>query len=237
MMTKGTVLAAIGGMAILGLMAWSGNRAAQANSNGASVSASAESTPQTDAAQTSVMTADATISPTARPMAKPTPPAAAPSAQAATPQSTIKLTPPDHRGPVTHLPLPRYVSLKGSKGNARRGPSLSHRIDWVFTHPGMPLKVTAEFGHWRRVEDRDGQGGWIHYTLISGVRHVVITQDMVSLHARPDEKAEVTAKAQSGAIARLDKCNSTWCEIDADGAAGWLPKTDIWGVDADEARD
>ncbi|WP_417807319.1 SH3 domain-containing protein [Thioclava sp.] len=223
-MTKGTVLAAIGGMAILGLMAWSGNRAAQANSDGASASAPAESAPTT-------------IPPTMRPMTKPTPPAPAPSAQDPLTQSTIRLSPPDHRGPVTHLPLPRYVSLKGSKGNARRGPSLSHRIDWVFTHPGMPLKVTAEFGHWRRVEDRDGQGGWIHYALISGVRHVVITQDMVSLHARPDEKAEVVAKAQSGAIARLDKCNSTWCEIDADGAAGWLPKTDIWGVDADEARD
>ncbi|MBN2739345.1 MAG: hypothetical protein JXR35_00445 [Rhodobacteraceae bacterium] len=199
-------------------MAWSGNRAAHANSDGApAASATAENTSA------------------ARPVAKPAPPI--PETQDPGPQSAVTLTPPDHRGPVTHLPLPRYVSLKGSKGNARRGPSLSHRIDWVFTHPGMPLKVTAEFGHWRRVEDRDGQGGWIHYTLISGVRHVVITQDMVSLHARPDEKAEVTAKAQSGAIARLDKCNSTWCEIDADGAAGWLPKTDIWGVDADEARD
>jgi SH3-like domain-containing protein len=60
---------------------------------------------------------------------------------------------------------------------------------------------------------------------------------MVSLHARPDEKAEVVAKAQSGAIARLDKCNTNWCEIDASGADGWLPKTDIWGVDADETRD
>ena len=74
------------------------------------------------------------------------------------------------RGAVTNLPLPRYVSLKGGEGNARRGPSLSHRIDWVFRHAGMPLRVTAEFGHWRRVEDQDGAGGWVHYSLLSGVR-------------------------------------------------------------------
>ena len=47
---------------------------------------------------------------------------------------------------MTNLPLPRYVSLKGGEGNARRGPSLSHRIDWVFRHAGMPLRVVAEFG-------------------------------------------------------------------------------------------
>ncbi|CAN0603746.1 unnamed protein product, partial [Ectocarpus sp. 12 AP-2014] len=36
------------------------------------------------------------------------------------------------RGKVTNLPIPRFVSLKAEEGNARRGPSLSHRIDWVF---------------------------------------------------------------------------------------------------------
>ena len=72
-------------------------------------------------------------------------------------------------GPVTNLPLPRFVSLKASEANVRRGPSLDHRIDWVFRHRDMPLRVTAEFGHWRRVEDNEGQGGWIYYTLLSGV--------------------------------------------------------------------
>ena len=43
------------------------------------------------------------------------------------------------RGPVTNLPMPRYVSLKTSEGNVRRGPSLTHRIDWVFKRRGMPL--------------------------------------------------------------------------------------------------
>ena len=75
--------------------------------------------------------------------------AAAPQAMAQSePQQSQGAT--EQRGPVTNLPLPRYVSLKGNEGNARRGPSLSHRIDWVFRHAGMPLRVVAEFGHWRR---------------------------------------------------------------------------------------
>jgi SH3-like domain-containing protein len=141
------------------------------------------------------------------------------------------------RGPVTNLPLPRYVSLKGSEGNARRGPSLSHRIDWVFTHAGMPLRITAEFGHWRRVEDRDGAGGWVHYSLLSGVRMVIVEDDMTELHARADKKSTVVALAEMGAIAKLGDCTPDWCEISAQDADGWVPKTEIWGVDPEEVRD
>ena len=70
------------------------------------------------------------------------------------------------RGSVTNLPIPRFVSIKSDECNVRRGPSLSHKIDWVFTRKGMPVEITAEYGHWRRVRDRDGVGGWVHYSLL-----------------------------------------------------------------------
>ncbi|TJZ90073.1 hypothetical protein FA743_16430 [Paracoccus gahaiensis] len=141
------------------------------------------------------------------------------------------------RGPVTNLPLPRYVSLKGNEGNARRGPSLSHRIDWVFRHAGMPLRVVAEFGHWRRVEDRDGTGGWIHYALLSGVRTALVTQDMLELRTRPNPDADIVARAEAGAILRLNECDPEWCRVSGGGQRGWVPKATIWGVDAAEIRD
>ncbi|MFT4012791.1 MAG: SH3 domain-containing protein [Paracoccus sp. (in: a-proteobacteria)] len=141
------------------------------------------------------------------------------------------------RGQVTNLPLPRYVSLKGSEGNARRGPSLSHRIDWVFRHAGMPLRVVAEFGHWRRVEDQDGAGGWVHYSLLSGVRTAIVQRDMLELLSKPDEHASVVARAESGAIVRLHECNKDWCRVSGGGEKGWVPKTAIWGVEPDETRE
>lgn len=141
------------------------------------------------------------------------------------------------RGPVTNLPLPRFVSLKASEGNARRGPGLGHRIDWVFRHPDMPLQVTAEFGHWRRVEDRDGAGGWVHYTLLSGVRTVIVEEDMVELRMKPDAGAPVMAQAEAGVIARLGECVRDWCRISAGGQRGWVRKAALWGVEAQEIRD
>lgn len=141
------------------------------------------------------------------------------------------------RGSVTNLPLPRYVSLKGGEGNARRGPSLSHRIDWVFRHAGMPLRVVAEFGNWRRIEDQDGAGGWVHYSLLSGVRTAIVQTDMLELLAKPEENANVVARAEAGAIVRLHECNKDWCRVSGGGEKGWVLKTAIWGADPDEIRD
>lgn len=140
-------------------------------------------------------------------------------------------------GPVTNLPLPRYVSLKSTEGNVRRGPSLSHRVDWVFKHRNMPLEITDEFGHWRRVRDLDGAGGWMHYSLLSGVRTVIIQNDMVALARKPETGAPVNARAEAGAIARLGSCTRDWCRIIANGGKGWVPKSALWGVAPDEIRD
>ncbi|MFN4056817.1 MAG: SH3 domain-containing protein [Roseinatronobacter sp.] len=137
-------------------------------------------------------------------------------------------------GPVTNLPLPRYVSLKANEGNARRGPDTSHKVDWVFTRRDQPLRVTAEFEHWRRVEDADGQGGWMHYALLSGARSVLVTGDMVQLHQRPQATTSVTALLERGVIAQLRQCQRDWCLLEVDKLRGWTEKRHVWGVDPEE---
>ncbi|OYW58693.1 MAG: hypothetical protein B7Z10_12620 [Rhodobacterales bacterium 32-66-7] len=137
-------------------------------------------------------------------------------------------------GCVTNLPLPRFVSLKGSEGNARRGPGLTHRIDWVFTREGMPLMITAEYENWRRVEDSEGAGGWVHYALLSGVRTVLVTRDMAEIRDAPNESALLVAQAEVGVIGRVLTCRDDWCRIAMDGQRGWMHKSTIWGVGADE---
>lgn len=140
------------------------------------------------------------------------------------------------RGPETNLPLPRFVSLKAGRGNARRGPGMTHRVDWVFQRAGMPLMVTAEFGHWRRVRDRDGAGGWMHYALLSGTR-TVIAESRVTLRRAPRADAPAAAILEPGVIARLGACAPDWCELRVDGHRGWAEKSGLWGVGSGELRD
>lgn len=141
------------------------------------------------------------------------------------------------RGPVTNLPLPRFVSLKASEGNVRRGPSLSHRIDWVFKHRNMPLKIVAEHGHWRRVVDRDGAGGWVHYTLLSGSRFGLIEEDLTPVYKLADTGSPVAAYLEAGVVARLGKCDQYWCRITVTGSKGWVPREKLWGLLPDEVRE
>ncbi len=141
------------------------------------------------------------------------------------------------RGSVTNLPIPRYVSMKASEGNVRRGPSLTHRIDWVFRHQHMPLRIVAEYGHWRRVVDRDGAGGWVHYSLLSGSRTVIVEEDLLALRTNASDDAPLSAQLERGVIARLQECNLDWCRISAGGYRGWARKGALWGVDPEEIRD
>lgn len=140
-------------------------------------------------------------------------------------------------GCVTRRPLPRFVSLKGAEARVRRGPGADHRVDWIYQRPGLPLKVTAEYENWRRVEDAEGVGGWIHYALLSPTRTAIVVQDMAELRSNPDLGAEVLARAESGVVARISECRPGWCRISRDGLRGWVPKAALWGVEDAETFD
>jgi SH3-like domain-containing protein len=136
------------------------------------------------------------------------------------------------RGPVTSLPLPRFVSLRAETANARRGPSLSHRVDWEFVRRGWPLQITAEYGHWRRVRDVEGAGGWVHHSLLSGVRTVVFAGGALEpLHVTTSETSAIRAYVEPGVVARLDRCDGAWCRVTAEGADGWVRRAALWGAD------
>jgi len=68
------------------------------------------------------------------------------------------------------LPLPRFVSLKSGRVNARIGPGVNYPVDWLYLKPGLPVEITQEFENWRRVRDSDGSEGWINQSLLSGKR-------------------------------------------------------------------
>ena len=137
------------------------------------------------------------------------------------------------RGQVTGLPIPRFISMKSAMANVRRGPSTTNRIDWILRHRGTPLKVVAEYREWFRVEDVDGEGGWIHTALLSPVRTVLVQQEMLELREGPNADAPAIAQLEAGVVAYLGTCAANWCAVSVDGYEGWLAKSGIWGVGED----
>lgn len=144
-------------------------------------------------------------------------------------------------GPETNLPLPRYVSLKKEKANIRRGPGLTYRIDWVFLRRGMPLEITAEHGHWRKVRDVDDAGGWVHHALLRGARTAIVTAERAALRDKAGLDGALVAVAEAGVVVNLRSCGPEWCKVDTKDDAGrhtgWAAKGDLWGVRRDEEFD
>jgi len=137
-------------------------------------------------------------------------------------------------GPVSGLPLPRFVSLKSDKVNVRAGPNKDQDVRWVYTRPGMPVEITAEFENWRRVRDWEGAEGWVYHSLLSGRRTAVVVpklnDDLVPLHESADGDSAVVAKLQSGVLASIRSCTGTWCRIAGKGFDGWIRQERLWGA-------
>jgi SH3-like domain-containing protein len=138
-------------------------------------------------------------------------------------------------GPDSGLPVPRYVSLKSERANARRGPGAEHRIDWIYQRPGLPLLVTAESGPWRRVRDPDGATSWIHSGQLENRRTAYVRGGRLgsaALRREPDADARVLVYLGRGVVARLEACRGRWRLISVGGRSGWTDADALWGVES-----
>ena len=144
----------------------------------------------------------------------------------------------DGAGPVSGLPVPRYVSLKSDHVNVRGGPTKDNDVSWVYTKAGLPVEITAEFENWRRVRDSEGAEGWVYHSLLSGRRTAVVTlkskDDLTPLYDSADRSSAVAARLQSGVVANVKRCTGGWCRITGTGFDGWIEQQRLWGVYADE---
>ena len=134
-------------------------------------------------------------------------------------------------GPQVHAQEDtRFVSLKAERANLRVGPGRRYPIDWVYTRPGLPLLVIAQFDQWRWVLDHEGTKGWMHKSLLSTRRTALISGGVQTIRERPLTGSPAVLRAEAGVVANLLGCEDGWCRIGLAGEEGWVPETALWGV-------
>jgi len=137
-------------------------------------------------------------------------------------------------GSVSGLPIPRFVSLKSDRVNARSGPNKDQEVRWVYTHAGMPVEVTAEFENWRRIRDWEGAEGWVYHSLLSGKRMAVVVpkskDELVPLYQSADIESAIAAQLQSGVLGTLKSCDGAWCQFSGKGFGGFVRQERLWGA-------
>ncbi|MGH6902648.1 MAG: SH3 domain-containing protein [Geminicoccaceae bacterium] len=133
-------------------------------------------------------------------------------------------------GRSTGLPLPRFVSLGADRVHLRFGPGREYPIRWVLARNGLPVEIIAEFDTWRKVRLHDDDEGWIHASLLSSRRTIMVTEAVRELHRTPDDAARVVLRAEPGVIGELVDCEQAWCRVDIQGRRGWLRRDAFWGT-------
>ncbi|MCD7058557.1 SH3 domain-containing protein [Pelagibacterium xiamenense] len=153
-------------------------------------------------------------------------------------------------GPVTGLPMPRFVSVGAAPVNVRVGPGTNYDIAWVFVRPNVPVEIVQEFDTWRKIRDVDGAEGWVHQSLVVGARTALVTpwaaEGTTALLGDESSDAPVRAWLSPGMMVRLESCTGSYCAValdhtDAEGHsrsyAGYVAQNAIWGAYEGEVFD
>lgn len=135
-------------------------------------------------------------------------------------------------GETSGLPLPRFVSLRSDEVNLRAGPGVRYPIDWIYARKDLPVEVIAEFEAWRKIRDWQGTEGWVHQSMLSGRRMMVVLGTQHTLRATDSETADAVAMIQPGVTGRIMACprNRDFCRVEIGQYQGWLRRDDLWGV-------
>ena len=135
------------------------------------------------------------------------------------------LPPPLRKG--TGLPVPRFAVIRADETNVRTGPATRYPITWVFKRKGMPVEIVGEYENWRKIRDWQGAGGWVHQSLLSGRRYVIVTTANAPMRKTPSAKAAEVARMGVEVIAQGKSGSGDWGRVQAGGHIGWVERRHV----------
>ena len=134
-------------------------------------------------------------------------------------------------GSETGLKIPRFVSLKASNSNLRIGPGENYPIKLQYTVANTPIEIIEEHKDWRKINDYEGNKGWLHKSLIKGKRFAIVnTPYQEGLQVSNKPKGRNIGKIGKRNILEINTCLINWCKIKYKKNRGWVNKINLWGI-------
>ena len=103
-------------------------------------------------------------------------------------------------GNETGLKIPRFVSLKFDNSNLRVGPDENYPIKLMYVVTNTPIEIIDEHKDWRKINDYEGNKGWLHKSLIKGKRFAIV-------NTPHQEGLQVLNKPKGNNIGKIGKKN------------------------------
>jgi len=126
----------------------------------------------------------------------------------------------------------RFVAMRADKVNARSGPNTRYPIEWIYQQQNYPVEIIAEYEQWRKIRDYDGTTTWVMKNFLTNTRYALVTEPGENnIYAKDSTNTEVVARAENGVIAKIKRCNQTFCYlIFENNIEGWMPRNSLYGI-------
>lgn len=127
---------------------------------------------------------------------------------------------------------PYWASIASGEAMTRTGPGRNYPGVWLYKRRDLPVKVIQVYQSWRKIEDPDGEQGWMLVTLMSGNRTAMIKAgEPRAIRTKPDANAAVKYRAEAGVLGRIDHCDGSWCHISFGPREGFVEQSALYGTD------
>jgi SH3-like domain-containing protein len=133
---------------------------------------------------------------------------------------------------------PYWASVAAGKALMRTGPGRNYPGTWLYVRPDLPIRVIETYPNWRKVEDPDGEKGWMLQRLLSDTRTGMVKPGAARpLYDKADEHSALRYRVEAGVVGRISRCDGRWCLFNVHGRRGYIEEDQIWGVDQGERID
>lgn len=120
------------------------------------------------------------------------------------------------------------LCVKAGVANIRSGPDTSEPVIWQ-VEKYHPLKVIQKQGSWYLFVDFEGDRGWIHNSLLSGEKAVIVKNDHCNVRSGPGTDNGIRFTVDKGVPFKVLKKKGKWLKVaHADGDQGWIHQSLVW---------
>ena len=131
---------------------------------------------------------------------------------------------------------PYWASIASGEAMMRTGPGRNYPGVWLYKRRDLPIRVVQVYPNWRKIEDPDGQQGWMLVTLLSDRRTAMVKDGPPrDVRSGANDRSAIRYRVEAGSVGRIDHCDGLACHIAFGGKEGWMAQGDLYGLDASEA--
>jgi SH3-like domain-containing protein len=133
---------------------------------------------------------------------------------------------------------PYWASIASGEAMMRTGPGRNYPGVWLYKRRDLPVRVLQIYPNWRKIEDPDGEQGWMLVTLLSDRRTAIVKPGPPrDVRTKPDSGAPVRYRAEAGVVGRIDECAGDWCRIEFAKRKGFIARDALYGLSPSEVID